>query len=100
MKILLHKKRLSFYLSLWMVWVLLWLFNSFINHPRAFAPTALNEVWQSVYLVLVNYLFFEFGLPFIIKKRSTVLINILIGLFLGAFQLVLVSFGLYAWNKL
>ncbi len=93
-------KRLPFYLCLWGIWLLLWLFNSFFNHPKTFALNFLNEVWQSFFLVFVNYLFFEYCLPSIIKKRATIFFNILTGILLGTILLALVSFGLYAWNKL
>src|SRR5688572_28967167 len=95
-----NRKRIQFYLWLGAVWLLLWLFNSFFNHQRTFAPTALNEIWQVFYIVFVNYIFFEFSLPLIIKKRPKVLYNILIGIPLVAIHLALLSFGLYAWNRL
>jgi two-component system LytT family sensor kinase len=100
MKIFTNRKRLQFYLCLGTVWLLLWLFNSFINHQRTFATQSLNEIWQVSYLVFVNYIFFEYSLPFIRRKRSNSLFNILIGVLLTAIHLALVSFGLYAWNLL
>src|SRR5688572_19693727 len=100
MKTIINRKRIQFYLCLGAAWLLLWLFNSFFNHQRTFAPNALNELWQVFYIVFVNYIFFEFSLPLIIKKRSKFLFNILIGVLLLAIHLVVLSFGLYVWNRL
>src|SRR6185503_14737353 len=57
-----------------------------------------NEIWRNVYLVVANFIFFEYSLPFIRKKRKSILFNILIGIFLVWIQFMFLSFGLYAWR--
>jgi LytS/YehU family sensor histidine kinase len=81
------------------VWLLLWIFSAFINDPDTFVPQSLNEIWRFFYIIVVNFYFFEYSLPIILKKRSIILFNILIGILLAALQLILISFGLYAWKS-
>lgn len=93
-------KQLQFYIWVGAIWLLLWIFNSFLNHPDSFVLQSLNEIWRFLFLVVVNFIFFEYSLPFIRKKRSTVLSNILIGLLLISIHLIVISFGLYGWRYL
>lgn len=95
-----HIKRFQFYLILGAAWLSLWIFNSFINYTETLALHSLNEIWRAFYIVFVNYIFFEYCLPFIIKNRTKVLFNILIGIILISIYLILISFGLYGWSTL
>ncbi len=99
MKTLLKTKPIQFYLWLGVIWLLLWIFSASLN-TETFVPQSLNEIWRVLYLVIVNFIFFEYSLPFIIKKRSLILFNILIGILLIGVQLILISFGLYGWKYL
>lgn len=100
MKAITHKNRLQFYLWLGAVWLFLWIFFRVINAPEKFGEISLNEIWRVIYIVLANFIFFEYSLPLIVRKRSNIFFNILIGILLVAIQLVLISFGLYAWIRL
>ncbi|MGZ5254134.1 MAG: sensor histidine kinase [Flavitalea sp.] len=93
-------KRFRFYLLTGGIWLLLWIFNSFINHPRTFQIHALNEVWLALYLIIANFIFFEYGLPFIKKKRPAVVYNILYGVLFVSIYLASLSFGLFGWTYL
>ena len=87
-------KRFKFYLRVGAVWLLLWLFNSLINHTGTFLLQSLNEIWRAVYIVVVIYFFFEHTLPRLSRKR------ILKSVLLLALQIFLFSFGMYAWRYL
>lgn len=100
MKSLIKIKQVQFYLWVGAVWLFLWVFNAFINNPETFVPRSLNEIWRAFYIVVPNFIFFEYSLPFILKKRSIILFNILIGILLIAIHLMLLSFGLYGWKYL
>ena len=100
MKTFVNLARLKFYLWVGAVWLLLWIFNSFIGNPVTFVPQSLNETWRAIYIVAANFIFFEYCLPLIIKKRSIFLFNILIGILIVAIHLMVVSFGLYIWRYL
>ncbi|MFA6945275.1 MAG: histidine kinase [Pedobacter sp.] len=94
MKISINKERLKLYLWIGGAYLLLWIFNSLINHPATFVLQSLNEVWRAVYLVFINYLFFEYTLPNLRRKR------IFRSLLILAFQILLMSYGLYVWRSL
>lgn len=100
MKTFIKIKGLQFYLWVGAVWLLLWIFSASLNNPETFVPQSLNEIWRALYIVVVNFIFFEYSLPFIIKKRSSILFNILIGILLISIQFILVSFGLFGWKYL
>lgn len=53
-----------------------------------------------LYIIPVNHLFFEFALPFITRKRSYLIFNILVALALLFAFMILWSFGLYRWRGL
>lgn len=93
-------KHFQFYIWLGAVWLFVWLFFSLLNHPEQFSQHALNEIWRAVYIVFANFIFFEYGLPLIVKKRSTLLFNVLLAILLLPLQFILVSFGLYGWISL
>ena len=100
MKTFINVKRFRFYLWVGAAWLLLWIFNSAISNPEKFVQQSLNEIWRVVYLVVANLIFFEYSLSFILKKRSIIFFNILIGILLIALQFILISFGLYCWKYL
>lgn len=100
MKAIINIKRFQFYLWVGAVWLFLWVFAAFINSPETFGQQSLNEIWRFFYITVANLIFFEYSLPFILKKRSIIFFNILIGIFLIAMQFILVSFGLYGWKNL
>ncbi|MGZ8524075.1 MAG: sensor histidine kinase [Chitinophagaceae bacterium] len=93
-------KQFIFYLWIGAFWLLLWFFNSLLNHPQTFLLHSVNEVWHALYLVVVNFLFFEYSVPLIRRKRPVIIYNILIGILLVSLYLVLLSFGLYGWTYL
>ena len=100
LKIPMDRDRFKFYLWVGALWLLLWIISSLINNSETFVLQSLNEIWRVVYIVIVNFILFEYSLPFIRKKRSIILSNILIGILLIALHLILVSLGLYGWRYL
>jgi sensor histidine kinase YesM len=93
-------KNMVFYLWVGLAWLVLWMGNTAISTPDIFFRQSINEVWRVIYLVIVNYLFFEYSLPYIRRKRRLLFVRMGIGVLLIALQLVLLSFGLYTWKTL
>ncbi len=93
-------KQLQFYLWVGTVWLTLWILSAAFNNPQRFFPQSLNEIWRVVYLVAMNYIFFEYALPIIQKKTARIYYNILIGILLVSIHLSLLSFGMYLWKTL
>lgn len=93
-------KRFQFYLWVGAAWLFLWIFNASLGSTGTFIYQSVNESWRVIFLIGANFIFFEYCLPFIAKKRSNILLNVFIGVFLVAAQFILVSFGMYAWKSL
>ncbi len=100
MKTPIKLKGLQIHLWAGAAWLLLWIFSASLNNPETFLPQSYNEIWRVFYIVAANYIFFEYGLPFILKKRVNILFNILIGILLIGIQFILLSLGLYVWKSL
>ncbi len=92
MKGLIDIKRFKFYMWVGLAYLLVWLIVDLVSHPEAFLLWSLNEIWRAAYIVFINYLFFEYTLHELSRKRM------LRSLFLLAVQFFLYSFGLYAWR--
>ena len=93
-------QRFTFYLWVGFVWALLWLFSYLVKYPETFFLRFLNEIWRDTYLVIANFIFFEYTWPFILRKRKYLVYNILIGIFFLWVQMMILSFGLYAWRQI
>jgi two-component system, LytTR family, sensor kinase len=100
MKTFISVKRFQFYLWVGVAWLLLWIFNAFLNNSETLVPQSLNEIWRFFYIVAVNLIFFEYSLPIIRRKRSMILFNIMAGILLVTLHLILISVGLWAWKCL
>jgi two-component system LytT family sensor kinase len=96
MKISIEKKRLQLYLWIGLAYLLLWLLVDVANFSGSFLVKVLNNIWRTPYIVVLNFIFFEYTLPFIKLTWK----RILISLFLIWAHLMLYSFGLYAWRLL
>ena len=91
---------LKFYPRVILAWTLLWVFVYLVSDVDTFLVRLPNELWRIGYLSAINFLFFEYALPFMTKKRKYILINIGIGLFLVWVLMMFISFGMYAWRQL
>jgi two-component system LytT family sensor kinase len=89
-------KRFKIYLQLGGAYLLLRLFIDLVRHPGLFLQYALNEIWLVIYVIVLNYILFEYTLPFIKLTWK----RILIGLLLIWGHIMLYSFGLSAWRLL
>lgn len=71
-----------------------------LMYKGPFYYVVLNNIWALVYAVVLNYVFLEKVVPFIIKKRRFLLYNILWGFLLLFVYALFCSFGLYLWRTL
>lgn len=94
MKISINKGGFKLYLWIGSAYFLIWVLNSFANYPEQFFPRVLNEAWRALYLIFLNYLFFEYTLANLSWKSMFKSLIIL------AFQIFLMSYGLYVWRSL
>lgn len=94
MKASLDKKQFTVYIRVGVAFMSLWLFGTLINNLETFLPRAINIGWRCSYVVVLNFILFEYTLPFIRLTWK----RIFLGLFLLVVHLLLYSFGLYAWR--
>ena len=94
MKLPIDKKRIRLYLSIGTAYLALWLFIDALSTPETFFKRIVNNVWLISYLVVLNFVLFEYALPFIKLTWK----RLLAGVFLIWALLMLYSFGLYAWR--
>jgi len=60
----------------------------------------LNNVWRIVYIIIVNFVFFEYALLFVARKRRYIVYNIFFGIVLLFAFMIIWSYGLYTWRSL
>jgi len=89
---LIEAKQFGFYLWVGLVYLMIWLFGESIMYPETIGPRTANNIWRAIYIIVVNYIFFEKLLPQISRK------NILKSFFILGVQFLLYSFGLFAWR--
>jgi len=100
MKISIDIKRFKFYIWVGLAFMSLWVLNVLATHPETFLVRFLNYAWNTIYIIIINYVFFEYTLPFIRKKRKNILFKIFLSLLALWLQLMLFSVGLYAWRSI
>lgn len=96
MKKVIDIKRFKFYVWIGLAYLLLWLFIDLMNTPETFLKKAGNNIWLVSYLVVINFILFEYTLPFIKLTWKRILVA---PFFLWA-HLMLYSFGFYAWRHI
>lgn len=100
MSIVINKKR--FFLFIWMglAYMSLWIISNWVSERETFFERLPNELWRCAYIIVVNFIFFEYTVPYVINSRKHILVKIFIGLFLFYIHLMLWSFGLYVWRAI
>jgi two-component system, LytTR family, sensor kinase len=100
MKIAIDKKQIKFYLWVGLGYFFLGLFTTVGSYPNRFFALVFNHFWAVVYVIALNFIFFEYTIPFVLKKRKSILYNILPGILLLWIHLIFYSYGSYAWRLL
>lgn len=100
MKTVVPKERLKLYLWMALAYILLWSLHDLTSTPATFFPRLINHFWRGCYVIVLNYLFFEYTVPFVLQKRRSLFYNLLVAIPLGWIHLLLWSYGLYAWRLL
>jgi sensor histidine kinase YesM len=93
-------KQFIFFCWIGLVYLFLWVWHDLSSFEMTFLQALLNNVWRAVYIVVVNFLFFEYVLGFIFRKRQWVIYNIFWGVVFLFFFMMIWSYGLYCWRTL
>ena len=95
-----NSKQLIFYLWMALAYVTIWILHDLSSFPLTFLEAVINNVWRVVFVLAVNYVFFEFTIPFVLRKRGSIILNILWAPLFLFFFCMIWSFGLTAWRAL
>jgi two-component system LytT family sensor kinase len=98
MKKAIDAKRLKFYAWGGLVYLLLWLIADLQSLPGTFFIRIINNSWLAIYIVVINFGFYEYAWVFLRKKGRTILLTSLFSVITGCLLLMLFSFGLFAWR--
>ena len=93
-------KLVRFYLWLGLLYLLLITWHETGSFHANLFQVLLNNVWRAAFIVVLNFIFFEYTVPFVLRKRLYLLSNIMLGIFLLWVHTMLWSFGLHAWRLL
>jgi len=100
MKRLVDIKLVRFYLWVGSIYIFIWTLADTHKYPGTFFYALLNNLWRVPYLIVINYIFFEYAIPFVFKKRKTVIFNILLFIPMLWVFMMLWSYGTYGWRTL
>ena len=100
MKRLIDIKLVKFYLWIALGFLFLGVYITAVDYPGQFFNSVVNSVWADIYVTALNFILFEYTIPFIFKKRKVIVSNILWGILLFGVHLILYSFGSYVWRYL
>ncbi len=100
MKQLFEIKRFVFYLWLGLPYLFLSVWHDISNFEATFLQVLLNNFWRIVYIIVVNFIFFEYVVSFVLRKRWSIVFNILLGIVSLFVFMIIWSYGLYVWRSL
>ena len=100
MSILNNKERLRPYMWAVPVFFLLSFGHNMLSFPGNFFAVLLNVLWRIAYVIVLNFILFEYSIPFVLRKRKIIIYNILISIPLLFLYMMLYSYGAYAWRSL
>jgi sensor histidine kinase YesM len=84
-------KRAKFYLWVGLAYLLFWLLSYLTKFPATFGIRALDEIWRAIYIIVFNFIFFEYTLSLATRKK------IFKFLLLSAAHIMLLTFGFHVW---
>jgi two-component system, LytTR family, sensor kinase len=100
MKLSSDKKLVKFYLWVGLGYFFLGLFSILGSYPGRFFSVVFNNVWGVAYVIALNFILFEYTVPFVLRKRKAIIYNILLGILLLFIHLMFYSYGAYVWRLL
>jgi len=94
-----EKSLIRFYLWTAFGYFILGILSTYHVYPGNFVAVVINNLWGCIYLIVINFILFEYAIPFVLKKRTTVFYNILLGILLLWVFMMLYSFVSYCWRQ-
>ncbi|MBI5371021.1 MAG: histidine kinase [Sphingobacteriales bacterium] len=59
-----------------------------------------NNIWAVIYIMALNFILFEYSIPYVLAKKKAIIYNVLAGILLLWVHLMFYSYGSYAWRAL
>jgi two-component system, LytTR family, sensor kinase len=100
MKRSIDSKVIRFYLWVALAYSFLWLLNNVHNYPGHFWGLVANNLWRTALITVLDFIFFEYTVQFVTRKRNFIVFNIFLGIITLFAHLMLWSFGMYGWREL
>lgn len=100
MKRTVEMRLIKFYLWVGLGYFLMGIVHSLGTYPDSPFSVVINNLWNVVYIILLNFILFEYTIPYVLRKRKTIIYNILRGLLLLWVHIMLYSYGSHAWRLL
>ena len=100
MKKLFEIKRFVFYFWLGLPYSLSWVWHDISTFDATFLQASLNNFWRVIYIIVVNFVFFEYVVSFVLRKRWSIVFNILLSIVSLFVFMIIWSYGLYVWRSL
>jgi sensor histidine kinase YesM len=94
------RKRIVFYLLVGLAYSLLWLLGNAHKYPGNFFALLFNNVWRVLYIIVLNFIFFEYTVPVVLRKKKYILYNIILAIVFLWIFMMLWSLGLYLWRSI
>ncbi len=100
MSILINREKLRPYIWTTMIFFFISFGNSIVKYPDSFFAVLFNNLWRLVYVIVLNFMLFEYSIPFVLRKRKNIIYNIFPGILLLLLYLMLFSYGAHLWRLL
>jgi hypothetical protein len=89
--------KIILYLCITIGYLIHWVHDDLQSNPDGLVTSLGNNIWQEIYFVGLNLLYFEYVLPFVTSRKTNRVIIIVASI---VAHLIVLVVGLYAWRKL
>jgi two-component system LytT family sensor kinase len=89
------RDRLFLYAAITVGYLVHWIYDDIKAYPGGFAVSLVNNIWQVVFIVGLNLLYFEYVLPFVTSIKTNRAVAVVFSIVV---HLIVFAIGLYAWR--
>lgn len=100
MKKVITRQKLNPYIWATIIFFLISWGHGLSNHPERFFEVSFNSFWRISYVIVVNFILFEYTVPFVLRNRGLLIYNFLLGILFLWIYMMLYSYGGYGWKLL
>lgn len=100
MNIIINRKKIRPYIWATLIFFFISFGSGIVKYPDRFFAVLFNNLWHIAYVVILNFILFEYSIPFVLRKRKTIIYNILLGIPLLWLYMILYSYGSHLWRLL